>query len=126
MRKATQFTLATALLVALASPAMAQKPEKAKAPKHKQAVVTVFRDEDRGVFREYYQARRAELKPLPPGIAKNLARGKPLPPGIARTRVPQEILVRLPARPVGYEVFLLGDHVVMLDARGLIVDFFNF
>jgi hypothetical protein len=126
MRKATQFILATALLVAIVSPALAQNPEKAKGPKNKHPVVTVFREGDRGVFREYYQAHRTDLKPLPPGIAKNLARGKPLPPGIARTRVPQEVLVRLPARPAGYEVFFVGNRVVMLDRRGLIADMFIF
>lgn len=126
MAKATQFALATALLVALASPALAQHPDKPKGPKKQQAVVMVFREKDRGVFRQYYQAHRTDLTPLPPGIAKNLARGKPLPPGIARTQVPQEVLVRLPARPAGYEVFLVGDRVVMLDRRGRIADMFIF
>jgi hypothetical protein len=126
MGKATQLALATALLVAFASPVLAQHPQKEKGPKKKQAVVTVFREPDRGVFRDYYRVHRAEVKSLPPGIAMNLARGKPLPPGIARTRVPQEVLVRLPARPAGYEVFLVGDRVVMLDRRGLVVDYFIF
>lgn len=33
---------------------------------------------------------------LPPGIAKNLARGKPLPPGIAKKMVPSSMLRDLP------------------------------
>ena len=126
MRKAIQFTLGTALLIAFATPVLAQHPEKAKGPKKKQAVVTVFREPDRGVFRDYYRVHRTEVRPLPPGIAKNLARGKPLPPGIVRTPVPEVILVRMPPRPAGYEVFLVGDRVVMLDRRGLIVDYFIF
>ena len=126
MRKAIQFTLGTALLIAFATPVLAQHPEKAKGPKKKQVVVTVFREPDRGVFRDYYRVHRTEVRPLPPGIAKNLARGKPLPPGIVRTPVPEVILVRMPPRPAGYEVFLVGDRVVMLDRRGLIVDYFIF
>jgi hypothetical protein len=126
MRKATQLILVSALLVGLASPALAQHPNKAKGPKNKPAVVTVFREPDRGVFREYYRVHRGEVRALPPGIAKNLARGKPLPPGIVRAPVPEVILVRLPPRPAGYEVFLVGDRVVMLDRRGLIADMFIF
>jgi hypothetical protein len=126
MGKAAQLALATTLLVAFASPVLAQHPQKEKGPKKKQAVVTVFREPDRGVFREYYRVHRGEVRALPPGIAKNLARGKPLPPGIVRAPVPEVILVRLPPRPAGYEVFLVGDRVVMLDRRGLIVDYFVF
>jgi hypothetical protein len=126
MRKAIQFTLTTALLVALATPVLAQHPEKPKGPKKRVAVVTVFREPDRGVFREYYRVHRAEVRALPPGIAKQLARGRPLPPGIVRAPVPEVILVRLPPRPSGYEVFLVGDRVVMLDRRGLVVDLFIF
>jgi hypothetical protein len=33
---------------------------------------------------------------LPPGIAKNLARGKPLPPGIAKKTVLTSMLGQLP------------------------------
>ena len=36
---------------------------------------------------------------LPPGIAKNLARGKPLPPGIAKKTVPASMLGQLPYYP---------------------------
>ncbi len=50
---------------------------------------------------------------LPPGIAKNLARGKPLPPGIARKMVPGGMLSRLPAHP-GYEWRVLGSDLVLV------------
>ena len=36
---------------------------------------------------------------LPPGIAKNLARGKSLPPGIAKQHLPLELQRALPAAP---------------------------
>lgn len=45
---------------------------------------------------------------LPPGIAKNLARGKPLPPGIAKKTVPADMLGQLPSYP-GYEWRVVGD-----------------
>ena len=38
-------------------------------------------------------------KGLPPGIAKNLARGKPLPPGIAKKAVPDTLVRHLPTYP---------------------------
>lgn len=122
MSKPLQFFLIAAMLAAATSPATAQRPDKPKGPKDKPAVRVVFQDSDRGVFRDYYRAHPGAVKPLPPGIAKNLARGKPLPPGIARTRVPDAVLVRLPWRPPGYTFFLVGDRVVLLDGRGLVAD----
>lgn len=124
MSKPFQLAVIAALL-ASAAPATAQKPDKpakAKAHKNQPAVRVVFRDSDREVFRQYYRTHREAVKPLPPGIAKNLARGKPLPPGIARTRVPDAVLVQLPWRPPGYDFFLVGDRIVMLDGKGLVAD----
>jgi hypothetical protein len=120
--KPIQLLLIAALLAAATTPSAAQRPDKDKGPKGKPEVRVVFRDSDRGVFRDYYRSHRDAVKPLPPGIAKNLARGKPLPPGIARTRVPDVVLVRLPWRPPGYTFFLVGDRVVLLDGNGLVAD----
>lgn len=50
---------------------------------------------------------------LPPGIAKNLARGKPLPPGIAKKAVPASMLGELPYYP-GYEWKIVGDDLVLV------------
>jgi len=125
MSKSLRFLLIAALLAVAGAPAMAQRPDKPAKPKSAKdqpAVRVVFHDSDRGVFREYYRAHREAVKPLPPGIAKNLVRGKPLPPGIARTRVPDVVLVQLPWRPRGYTFFLVGDRVVLLNANGLIAD----
>jgi len=127
MLKSFQFLL-VAVLLGSATPVMAQKPDKpdkpakGKDPKDQPAVRVVFVDSDRAVFRDYYRTRREAVKPLPPGIAKNLARGKPLPPGIARTRVPDAVLVQLPWRPPGYSFFLVGDRIVLLNANGLVAD----
>ncbi|NDJ58546.1 hypothetical protein GWD52_16445 [Enterobacteriaceae bacterium 4M9] len=50
---------------------------------------------------------------LPPGIAKNLARGKPLPPGIAKKVVPASMLEQLPYYP-GYEWQIVGNNLVLI------------
>jgi hypothetical protein len=43
--------------------------------------------------------QKTGYRPLPPGIAKNLARGKPLPRGIAKKKVPTAIVRHLPTYP---------------------------
>ncbi|MFW5394115.1 anti-virulence regulator CigR family protein [Yersinia sp. 2544 StPb PI] len=57
---------------------------------------------------------------LPPGIAKNLARGKPLPPGIAKKAVPASLLGQLPAYP-GYEWRIVGNDLVLITLSTAIV-----
>ncbi|CAI1503780.1 anti-virulence regulator CigR family protein [Serratia ficaria] len=57
---------------------------------------------------------------LPPGIAKNLARGKPLPPGIAKKMVPSSMLRDLPHYP-GYEWRIAGDDLVLVALSTAIV-----
>ena len=125
MSKTSRFLLIGTLLAVASTPAIAQRPDKPTKPKGSKdqpAVRVVFRDSDRAVFREYYRARRAEYRPLPLGISKNLVRGKPLPPGIVKTRVPDAVLVQLPWRPRDYTVFLVGDRVVLLNANGVVAD----
>lgn len=73
------------------------------------------------IIRDYYSVPSRKQKSLPPGIAKNLARGKPLPPGIAKTRVPDGLLVLLPAR-TGTRWLIAGDVVLLVDAGDVIVD----
>ncbi|MDA5499797.1 anti-virulence regulator CigR family protein [Yersinia aleksiciae] len=57
---------------------------------------------------------------LPPGIAKNLARGKPLPPGIAKKAVPASLLGQLPSYP-GYEWRIVGNDLVLIALSTAIV-----
>lgn len=59
-------------------------------------------------------------KSLPPGIAKNLARGKPLPPGIAKKAVPASMLGQLPYYP-GYEWRIVGNDLVLVALSTAIV-----
>ena len=58
---------------------------------------------------------------LPPGIAKNVARGKPLPPGIARQHVPADLLVRLPAAPSGLEYLIVAGKLILVETATQIV-----
>jgi len=54
-------------------------------------------------------------KGLPPGIAKNLARGKPLPPGIAKKYLPDGLRQLLPAPPHGYERIIVDGKVLLVE-----------
>ena len=59
---------------------------------------------------------------LPPGIAKNYARGKPLPPGIAKRYLPGNLVSRLPPRP-GHDWIVVGRDVTLVErATRLVVD----
>ena len=121
-------TIAAALmLVALATSADAQgqgrgkpaagvpqaSPVKAKGP---------GTDAEYRIIRDYYSVESRKPKSLPPGIAKNLARGKPLPPGIAKTRVPDDLIRRLPVRTGGTRWLIAGDRVLLVDANNVVVD----
>lgn len=59
---------------------------------------------------------------LPPGVAKNLARGKPLPPGIAKRAVPAHMRDRLPHYP-GYEWEIAGDDLVLIALSTAVVTY---
>lgn len=80
--------------------------------------ITISVDQARGLAVSYglvgYQS-------LPPGIAKNLARGKPLPPGIAKKMVPGNMLTSLPHYP-GYDWYMVGNDLVLVAATTLIVN----
>jgi Ni/Co efflux regulator RcnB len=74
------------------------------------------------LIHDYFRQHPYSPDSLPPGIAKNLARGKPLPPGIAKRYLPQRLLRELPPRP-GYEWLALGrDVALVVAATGVIVD----
>jgi hypothetical protein len=122
--------LALALgITVIGGPAAAQgkgkEPSKEKSTATVQAHVSVdLFDNDREVrvVRDYYSSSSHKPKPLPPGIAKNLARGKPLPPGIAKQALPVDLNRRLPVRE-GTERVLAGDKVILVRS-GIVVDVF--
>jgi hypothetical protein len=55
------------------------------------------------------------MKPLPPGIAKKLARGGSLPPGIAKRYFPSGLMGQLPPRP-GQQWLVMGTDILLIDA----------
>jgi hypothetical protein len=54
-------------------------------------------------------------KSLPPGIAKNLARGKPLPPGIAKQVLPGALISQLPPTRDGFERVILDGKILLVE-----------
>jgi hypothetical protein len=60
-------------------------------------------------------------KPLPPGIAKNLARGKPLPPGIAKRGLPSDLIVQLPPVPDGFERVIVAGKILLVEIATQVV-----
>jgi hypothetical protein len=88
-------------------------------------VEVTFSTRERQIIVEYYRSQIDAAEPrgkkgkkekgLPPGIAKNLARGKPLPPGIAKTRLPAELTAKLPPPPKGHEVVIVDGRVLLVE-----------
>jgi hypothetical protein len=118
--------LPLAVAFALSAPTDAQSPKGKKeggGPPQAQhtASITFGATVERDI-RAYFQANPLAPQSLPPGIAKNLARGKPLPPGIAKRALPGGLQTRLPAYP-GHEVIIVDRDVILVDiATRVIVD----
>jgi hypothetical protein len=85
------------------------------------SVTVVFRDGDRATFHEYFVAHNITAQSLPPGIAKNVARGKPLPPGIAKRAVPAELVAVGPKLDKDVSLSIVGD-VVVATKGGVVID----
>lgn len=60
-------------------------------------------------------------KGLPPGIARNLARGKALPPGIARQHLPVALVNALPAPPRGFERVIVDGRVLLVEVATQVI-----
>jgi hypothetical protein len=107
-------TLALALVPLAARAQQGRRPSQDQQP-------TGFTTAEREAITAYFRSHEQSVRPLPPGIAKNLERGKPLPPGIAKQQIPATLQEALPARE-GFEVTIFGDRIVLLEASGLVVD----
>jgi len=83
--------------------------------------VAVFRDSDRVTFHDYFVTQKITAQPLPPGIAKNVARGKPLPPGIAKRALPAELLAIGPKVDKDVSFAIVGE-VVVATKGGVVID----
>ena len=87
-------------------------------------VSVVFSNDEIAIIGSWYQDHRSKqghgnkgkkARGLPPGIAKNLARGKPLPPGIAKQYLPTDLRDLLPAPPKGYERIIVDGKVLLVE-----------
>lgn len=133
MRRILTLVLAGLLAIAMAQPAFAEAKNKGKS-KHKaqtverdagdvllQAAITAA---EITIIYDYVRRHGAQSfgppQGLPPGIAKNLARGKPLSPGIAKRYVPRNLLAQLPPRP-GYEWITVDRDVLLVIAATAII-----
>ncbi len=93
-------------------------------------VEVTFSVGEAATIRAYYEDGHSQSrnkgkgqKSLPPGIAKNLARGKPMPPGIAKQVLPTDLVRLLPAVPHGYErVYVTGKVLLVEIATQVIHD----
>ncbi len=89
------------------------------------ATVSLISAYERSTILGYVQNHQSSfsgMQPLPPGIAKKVARGGSLPPGIAKRYFPNDLLGQLPARP-GQQWMFMGTDVVLLNtATQLILD----
>lgn len=88
-------------------------------------VQVVFTDGEASIIRAYYHDNhyvqpgkkkgKHGKKALPPGIARNLARGKPLPPGIAKQVLPTGLIELLPPPPHGFERIAVSGKVLLVE-----------
>ena len=121
MVRTATLALAVALVALVVAPHGAQAQGRGKGKRAQRSTPDGFTTAERDVVLRYYADHPYAAKPLPPGIAKKLARGKPLPPGLAKRALPSELVTQLPPR-TGFEISVVGDRVVLLDAHGLVVD----
>lgn len=75
----------------------------------------VFGEDERETIERYVRTKGVATQSLPPGIAKNVARGKPLPPGIAKRGLPTDLESRLPPLREGLERVIAGDDVTIVE-----------
>ena len=134
MRYAAPFVCAVLLAVA-APPSLARNDHAKGAPRgHAGKFATArpfdephpsraaFSNADNTLVRVYFAQNRVVWTGLPPGIAKNYARGKRLPFGIAKKSLPADLQARLPKRE-GYEYARVGQDVILVEtATGIVVD----
>lgn len=117
--------LSVGVLVSNEAAAQGKSQGKGRGPSAPETAVVsasiIFRDTDRATFHDYFSTHRIAPQALPPGIAKNVARGKPLPPGIAKRAVPADLLALGPKVDKDVSFSIVGDVVVAIRA-GAVID----
>ncbi len=91
-------------------------------------ISVVFSEKEISIIGTWYQdhkqshgKRKTKSKGLPPGIAKNLARGKPLPPGIAKQYLPTDLNLMLPPPRKGFERVIVDGKVLLVEIATRVV-----
>lgn len=122
---------AMALVVAALGSACAATPASRPAPVERTstAAAAAFTSVEIDIIRDYYRSRgdssvqhgKGKQKHLPPGIAKNLARGKPLPPGIAKRALPGDLVAALPPVRPGHERVVIDGRVLLVEVATQVV-----
>ena len=91
-------------------------------------VSVVFSNKEISIIASWYQdhgqsngKKAKKQKGMPPGIAKNLARGKPLPPGIAKRYLPTDLNLLLPPPPRGFERVIVEGKVLLVEIATRVV-----
>ncbi len=122
----------------LAFPAWADKPawagKPAHAAAHSSAPASGFDQDTRRIIGEYYgtMARKGKCPPglakknngcLPPGQAKKWAAGQPLPSELKYSRLPPDLLKRLPPPPPEHRyVRIAGDVLLIAIGTRMVID----
>lgn len=116
------FLAGACLLFATPEDAAAQGQGRSAAPSAKSATLSVtLAPETRVEIRDYYRTIDArDVDALPPGIRKRLARGKPLPPGIAKQVAPAGLRARVRV-PDGYRLYEVGLDVLLVEVATNVV-----
>jgi len=91
-------------------------------------VSVVFSEKEISIIGAWYQDHRqsqgrkkTKSKGLPPGMAKNLARGQPLPPGIAKQYLPTDLNLTLPPPRKGFERVIVEGKVLLVEIATRVV-----
>ena len=80
-----------------------------------------YQDHDQYPSQNAKNKKGGKSRALPPGIAKNLARGKPLPPGIAMQQLPSELSAALPPASGGYKRVIVDGKVLLVEIATQVV-----
>ena len=91
-------------------------------------VSVVFSSKEISIIGAWYKDQKSsqgkqgkKAKGMPPGIAKNLARGKPLPPGIAKRYLPTDLNLLLPPPRKGFERVIVDGKVLLVEIATRVV-----
>lgn len=89
-----------------------------------------FSTKDRMIVQQYFRTSRGGSSPspgisrkkhLPSSLEKHLAKNGTLPSGLAKRALPIDLENRLTAIPVGYERWIIGADVVLINSKTRVI-----